>query len=184
MLALIESGRLDGVVRRYKQIHAFFLTISDHPVRCLGPRPFYSGPRYILENGAIKNAGKPNHTLDSLFAHSRAYAQLKEACYRRLLAERANNTHVAIIAKSVQELGIRYQAPCLILIWPDYMHIEPTLRDRGMRTLPLTGVMPDYASAPEKYTIKDDGHPNALANTRIAEALSEYVLNKMQAKGI
>ena len=58
------------------------------------------------------------------------------------------------------------------------------LRDRGVRTLSLTGVMPDYASAPEKYAVsKSDGHPNALANTRVAEALAAYILkHPLEAK--
>ena len=183
MLALIESGRLDACVQRYKKSYAFFLTIADHPRRCLGPGPFYQGPVYILENGAAKYAGRPKHILDSFFAHSLAYTHFKRAYHRRILAERAQNTHVAIIAKAMHEMDARYHAPFLTLIWPDYIHAEPMLREKGVRTLPLTGAMPDYASAPGKYVIRGDGHPNALAHTRIAEALSAYILQNVQARG-
>ena len=180
MLGLVESGRLDALTRRYKRIYAVYLTMSGHPIRCLGYTPFHMGPRYILENGTLKYAGKLSHTLDRLFAHSRTYAQVKSAYYQRLASERALNTHVAIIAKAIHELNARYHAHFLTVLWPDFISIEPILRDNGVRTLSLAGVMTDFASAPEKYVIKSDGHPNALANTRIAEALSEYILQNTQ----
>ena len=184
MLALIESGRLDTLVRRYKHIYASFLTITDHPVRCITNRPFQSGPHYILENGAIKYVGAFSHTVDRLFAHSQVYKQVKLPYYKRLQSDRACNTHVAIIVQAMRELKTRYNAHALTVIWPDFPHIAPMLRNNGVRTLLLTGVMPDYASVPEKYAVnKSDGHPNALANTRVAEALAEYFLKHPQAAG-
>jgi hypothetical protein len=185
MLALIESGRLDAIVRRYTQTYALFLTISDHVERTAGHRPFHVGPRYILENGVLTYAGMFTHAVDKLFAGSRVYEQIKPAYYRWLGYDRAFNTHVAIVTKSMHELAARYQAHALTVIYPDFLRIEPILRAQGVRTLSLAGVMPDYVSTPEKYVlkVKVDGHPNALAHTRIAEALSEYILKNAQAAG-
>jgi hypothetical protein len=76
----------------------------------------------------------------------------------------------------MREIAARYNAHFLTVIWPDFTRIEPMLSARNIRTLPLTDAMPDYASAREKYSIQGDAHPNALAHTRIAEALSEYIL--------
>jgi hypothetical protein len=176
MLGLVESGRLDALAGRYKQIYVFYLTSSWLPIRCLGYTPFHMGPRYILENGALKYAGKFSHTVDRLFAHSRTYAQVKSTYYHRFASERALKTHVAIIAKAMHELNARYHAHFAAIIWPDFTFAEPMLQAHGVRTLPLSHAMPDYASAPAKYTIKGDGHPNALANSRIALTLSEYIL--------
>ena len=181
MLGLVESGRLDALVRRYKQIYAVYLTMSDHPERSFGHRPFHRGPRYILENGAVKYAGMFTHTLDSLFAHSQIYAQLKPAYYQRFASERAFDIHAAVVIKSMHELAARYHAHALTVIYPDFTRIEPILRANGVRTLSLTDAMPDYISASEKYAIKYDGHPNALANARIAEALLEYILQHPHA---
>jgi hypothetical protein len=185
MLALIESGRLDALARRYSRIYAFFLTISDHVERTCGHRPFHEGPRYILENGAIKYAGMFTHTLDRFFARSQVYAQGRPAYFRWLAYDRAFNTHVAIVAKSMHELEARYNAHAITVIHPDITKIETVLQEKGVRTLPLTGVMPDYESAPEKYVLKAriDGHPNALAHARIAGALAEYILKHQQAAG-
>jgi hypothetical protein len=177
MLALVESGRLDALARRYKRIYASFLTIADHAVRCVGPRPFQPGPRYILENGTIKYAGKFSDTLDKVFAHSRTYERVKSAYYRRLTSDLAVNTHTAIIVKSMQELATRYHAHFVTVLWPDSAHIEAMLRKNGVSTLLLTDI------TDEKYKIESDGHPNALANTRIAEALSEYILKQAQTRG-
>ena len=174
MLALAESGRLDALGQRYKQIYALYLTIRGHELRCVGLSPWdQSGPRYILENGAIKHDGKfsGGATADALFPRFRAYEQIKQ----KLIAAFAMHTHVAIIAQSMRELAARYNAHALTVIWPDFTRIEPMLRDRGVRILPLADALPDYASERAKYAIKGDGHPNALANTRIAEALAAYI---------
>jgi hypothetical protein len=185
MLALVESGRLDALMRRYTRIYASYLTIRGHALRCIGLSPWdQSGPRYVLKNGALKHVGKFSETpeynmlyqADMIFAHSRAYSEIKEAYRRNRIPDYAVDSHVAIIAKAMHELDVRYNAHAFTVIWPDFLHIEPMLRDHGVRTLPLTDAMPDYASAREKYSIQGDGHPNALANTRIAEALTEYIL--------
>ena len=189
MLALIESGRLDALVRRYQQVYASYLTIGDHEFRHLRLRPTDApGPRYILENGALKYTGKlkdnRDHTKFLSFYNSRVYMHALWAYHRHLAPYSALDLHVAIIAKSMQELTARYHAHALTVIWPDFTRIEPMLRDHGVRTLPLTDVMPDYASAPHgKYRIEDDGHPNARAHTLIAEALSEYILKHPQIAG-
>jgi lysophospholipase L1-like esterase len=183
MLALVESGRLDALVQRYTQIYAFFLTMADHPLRCLGKRPFSREPRYILENGALTYAGSFSHTVDSLFAHSQLYEQLKLACLQWLMYDYGLATHIAIVAKSMHELQARYNAHALTVIYPDFTRIEPLLLGSGVRTLSLMPAMPDYASTSEKYTIKGDGHPNALANTRIAEALFDYIQKHPHPEG-
>ena len=192
MLALVESSRLDALVRRYKQVYALYLTIRGHAARCAGLSPWdQAGPRYVLENGVLKHVGRFNETLeynklhqtDTLFARSRFYAYVKETYRQQVIPEYALHTHVAIIAKSMREMEARYHAHALCVIWPNFTGIEPMLRENGVRTLSLTGIMPDYASAREKYLIKGDGHPNALANTRIAEALSEYIMQNTQTAG-
>ena len=182
MLALIESGRLDVLLRRYKRIYAFYLTIADHEMRCVGHWMIdvvLPGPRYILKNGALQYAGmlNENQERDKLFCGSQIIYRLMKEYHRHWAPYSALDIHAAIIAKSMQELTARYHAHALTVIWPDFTRIEPILRDHGVRILSLTGVMPDFTAAPHgKYTIEDDGHPNAWANTLIAEALSEYIL--------
>ena len=180
MLALIESGRLDALMQAYEHVYAFYLTIRGHELRSVGLSPWdQDGPRYVLENGRLKHVGRfsdgPVRLADKLLARSRAYSRVKLAYRER----RALDIHVAIIAESMRELEARHHAHALTLIWPNFTPIEPRLRESGVRTLALTGAMPDdFESAPEKYTIKYDGHPNALANKYVAEALAEYILNR------
>jgi lysophospholipase L1-like esterase len=176
MLALVESGRLDALAQRYSQIYAFFLTISDHPVRCINNRPFQSGPCYLLENGAVRKADKFDDTLDKLFLQSRAYARAKDAYARRPAYDGALDLHVAIIKQSARELNVLLHAPFCTLIWPNFARVEPMLQDHGIPTLSLAGAMPDFESAHEKYIIKGDGHPNALANELIAKTLADHIL--------
>jgi lysophospholipase L1-like esterase len=192
MLALVTSGRLDALMRRYEHVYAFYLIIPGHAVRCIGLSPWdQSGPRYILKNGALKHVGTFNETpeynklyqADKLFARSKVYAHIKEAHRTGRVPDYAMETLIAITAKSMQELAARYHAHALTIVWPKFASIEPLLRNSGIRTLPLTGAMPDYTSVPEKYAIPGDGHPNALANTRVAEALAEYILAHPQATG-
>jgi hypothetical protein len=186
MLALVTSGRLDGLMRRYKHIYASYLAIPGHAARCAGLSPWDQfGPRYILENGAPKYVGAFNETLehnklyqaDRLFSRSQLYEQVFKEAYRSWrIPDHALDALVAITATSMQELAARYHAHAITVLWPKFAYVEPILRNNGIRTLQLTGVMPDFASAPENYEIKGDGHPNALANTRVAEALAEYIL--------
>ena len=191
MLALVESGRLDGLVGRYTHIYAFYLTIRGHAVRCAGLSPWdQAGPRYVLQKGALKHVGSFSETrehntfylADSFFARSRLYAYIKETYRQQTIPEDALRTHVAIIAQAMHALEARYRAHALTGIWPNFTGVELLLREKGVRTLQLTGAMPDYASVSEKYSIQGDGHPNPLAHTRVAEALSAYILENTQAK--
>jgi len=182
MLALIESGRLDALVRRYKQIYAFYLTISSHPERCVGLMPWDPQPSYILENGALRHVSKAsdytlNRIANRIFVNSQLYRKILLPFRYRQMKDLALDTHVAIIAQSMHELEVRYHAHALTVIYPDFTAIEPMLRNNGVRTLSLTSVMPDFASRPpEKYHLKDDGHANAFTNMLIAGALAEYIL--------
>jgi len=185
MLALIESGRLDAIARRYTQIYAFYLTIADHETRCIGLWPNNgTGPRYILENGILKHAGRLNENREraKFFSSSFVYRQVTRAYYLHLAPYSALDTHAAIIAQSAHELDARYHAQFLAVIYPDFTRIEPMLRARGVHTLSLTGVMPDYLpDGKYRYRIKGDGHPNALTHTLIAGALAEYMLKNARA---
>jgi hypothetical protein len=194
MLALIESGRLDALMRRHQQIYAFYLTISGHELRCVGLSPWDpAGPRYILENDALKHVGKFNetpelsrlHLADKFFARSRVYQQIRATRLQKQMLAGALDTHVAIIAKSMHALAARGDARAVTIVWPGFERIEPMLRNKGVRTLPLEGVIPDFKSAREKYVIKGDGHPNALMNERIAEVLADHILKheREAAKG-
>ncbi|MCL2123400.1 MAG: hypothetical protein FWH34_04845 [Desulfovibrionaceae bacterium] len=190
MLALIESGRLDALMRRYKQTYAFYLTIPRHEKRCVGlESSSRHAPRYILENGALRRAGTLSDSKYRLFARSRVYNRIYDWVYAhetpeclQWIVSHPLETHTAIIAQSMHELAARYRTHFLAVIWPDYTRVEPMLRDTGVSTLSLTDAMPDYMY--EKYTIKGDGHPNALAATRVAEALSEYILQHPLATGV
>jgi hypothetical protein len=192
MLALIESGRLDALSQRYKQIYTIYLTIAHHEIRCLDLWEFIvirsniHPPRYIFENGAIKLAGKYERTeFTKLLSYSRLIGRLRRAYHRHdyiafHAPHSALDTHVAIITKSMQELHARYNAHALTVIYPDFTRIEPILQAHGIRTLSLADAMPDYVRG-GNYEIRDDGHPTASTHTRIASALSEYILNHQQA---
>jgi hypothetical protein len=184
MLALVESGRLDALARRYTRIYALYLTTAVHEMRCVGVWPWnYPGPRYILENGALRHAGTLNERpeLTRFLSRSQVYVRVKRAYHRHLAPYSALDTHVAIIAQAMRELHTRYNAHFVTAVWPDFTQVEAMLQSHGVGILPLSGAMPEYS--PEKYTIKGDGHPNALANTRVAEALANYLLRHTQAAG-
>ena len=194
MLALIESGRLDELMRRYKQIYAFYLTIPRHEKRCVGLESASRfAPRYILENSALRRAGTLDDSEYRLLAHSKVYHRIynwvlyqhEKPTYLERLVSDALATHIAIITKSMHELTARYNAhPLTVVIWPNTPRVEPMLLDKGVHTLPLAGVMPEYAPQPiGQYELKGDGHPNALAHERIAETLADYILKDARATG-
>jgi hypothetical protein len=188
MLALIESGRLDALVGRYKHNYAVFMTIPDHVLRSAGLVSWdRAGPRYILDNSVLKHVGAFDKTQkynklylpEKIFGYSRTYNALKRSYLAR--TGYALDTHIAIIVKSMQEMKDRYRTQAFIaLLWPGFSYIEQTLQVNGASVIQLENVMPDYASSPDKYFIKYDAHPNAFANKLIAETLFEFIRNNSQ----
>ena len=84
MLALIESGRLDDIFKRYEKVYVFYLTLDDHIRRCGGYAPWDTdGPRYILQDGVATYTGSFAQSrswlrrgLDKIFEHSNLYTAL------------------------------------------------------------------------------------------------------------
>lgn len=181
-LAMLESGRLDALLAPYKHVRAFFLSLDDHVRRCGGFAPWdRHGPRYTLENDRVARRGNFQDDV-SAFRRLADAAFGKSQIYGRLVmnpspAQRARleDLHVAMLARIRDLLREKYDASFAVMIWVQGKQFKEPLRAAGLSLLDLDPYFPDFAADPSRYAIPGDGHPNALANAVMAQAVEEYL---------
>lgn len=188
MLAMLESGRLDPLLQRYKHRYAFFLTIADHRNRCAGRSTWIkNGPRYTLEQGKAVYDGDFSDSFsvprlcDTLFLHSALYPKLRPLFYLFASSEQDMALHAAIVAQSAAQLHAR-NTDFAVIAWPDMTRFIDSLQARSLKVLPLSPRIPDWAPESHKQYRVDGFHPNSLGHAIIAEEAFKHI-EKQQAAG-
>lgn len=185
LLALIESGRLEPIFKRYKHIYAFFLTISDHPRRCIGFAPWARrGPRYIVDGERVVYVGDLAETkrfhgvVDDVLRYSAFYQAIRfnPVFYN---AQQALALHTALIAEAAKKLKAR-NISLTAIIWPDFPEIIEKLEAHSLSILNLAPAMPDWdkGDAGPPYVIPYDGHPGPLGHEIVARELFRHFTSK------
>ena len=183
MLDLLESGRLDEIAARHKQMRVIFTTFADHALRSAGYTSREArAPWYELENGQVVRKGRFGEQ-GSVFDRQVYRFFKRSQLYRSLMMPKADRLqpymelYVALIKKSDQVLRRRYGSSLTVALWPDNDECRRILDREGLELLDLGPYFPDYRQNPEKYKILHDGHPNALAAAITAEAFYERLKN-------
>jgi len=179
MLAEIESGRLDPMLRDYKKAHFYFLTIESHVERCGGLMLWdRDSRRYVLDHGEVVDTGTfrehlslPRRLAEWVFRKSFVFELLFN---RPTKAERQHMTelHLAILEKCNKLLLEKYGQPLVVLLWPGAESFKEPLNRAGVATVELAPLLPGYRDASNPYRIPHDGHPNARAANIIAETIA------------
>jgi hypothetical protein len=185
MLAQIENGYLDDIAQRYKRIIAFFLTIDGHELRCSGHSLWdQDGPWYAFENGTATYKGKFADMPDPPAGNGIRFLR-NCLIYRALRApkkynlDELQNLHCGILAEAEHQLQQKYDASLTVILWPD-APFKDLLKQRKVPVIDLASALPDYNEKISDYTITHDGHPNAHGALKTAEAIKDYILQKIQ----
>lgn len=170
MERLIKSEKFESLLEGKKVSFAVYSAIPSHVGRDYHKNileaPFLSKYFFLSMDKSLifKNIYKPESNLRRI----REYAQ-----------------RVSRIKKHLQR---EYHAPLIVLFWdnrgraPDQKpeahasSIRKALGEHGVNVIAVEEkIFFQYQEPPQNYHIKNEGHPNALANRRIAEFLIERI---------
>ena len=178
MLAQIQNGYVDDIVKKYEKTLFFFLTIEGHAMRAAGYATWdRHGPWYELENGKVVHKGrfpdkrknlKPIH---KFFRKSMLYRKVTSP--RKASQQVQDDLHIAIVTEADKELREKSGTGLTVLAWPEATY-GPALEKNGIEVLDLTPAFPGGKFSSD-LQIPHDGHPNAKAMDMVTRFLVPYV---------
>lgn len=202
-LALILSGEVERVLsdKKCESINALYESLIDHIRRANGLAWWEQGnkniPKFKIINNQVvwinanKNLKEKNliHEL-SLTKYGRKSYLLKMLDMQTYnFKQEYNELYFAILSTMENELKARLNASFTLFLWDtsnlskdlekrEFEAILKWLKNGQMQYFLMSQVADDYKDNRLKYGIhKDDLHPNALANEKIAEFLATKIKN-------
>ncbi len=196
VLRLIGSDRLGSQLGTGRRLF-IYPVIEEHVRRIEGRSPldWMGSPRYVLDGGQARLAGRFHPGLDGVLLGMVTRSAIVAALHNQSMLEPTGGSPElfgAMVQQARDEAARRYGARFVVLLWD-----EPILRDRdqhnparaqrraamvetiaaelkrrGVEVLRVSQLIPDYPARMPAYIIGGSGHPSALANRRIAEALA------------
>ena len=185
MLSLLEEGMIEtpSAPRRI----ALFLAI-EHQIRRNAGLLYQPSVRYALRgDGSLERDG---FTTDSPYTalffltkyfngsqFARHLSGLMIEYIVKMHHDEFVKTYLVIIEKSARLLREKYETSLTVLLWPDVEYLEADLQQRGIATLRVRTMFPDWdATKGENYFIdsKCEAHPNSKATSELAEGLAAY----------
>ena len=176
MLAAIESGRLDAVLRRYATVHSRLLPDDRIPggtqrrLCALGPgQPALRHRKRSRSSIPVPSASisRPRWQLaERVFGKS--HRLWPAAATARARSERERITRLASghpRRKATVCCGSATVGPLVVLLWPGTEHFEAAPAPGwGGHRRPWRPLFPGYRDKSDPYRIKNDGHPNATGD--------------------
>lgn len=185
MLAMVENGYLDEIVKRHEKVVVYYTAIGGHDMRAVYEAVFTRGPRYELENGVAVLKGNMNErsqwreTLYKYLGSSQLFHDLlqREPPDPKAALER----YSAMVSKADGIVRDQYHLPFTVILWPDAPASEARFKEeltaRGVRCLDLAEALPQLLKKRQEYTLhKYDHHPNAAATALVAPLLVKDIL--------
>lgn len=181
-LALLQSGMLDDIFRKYQKVYVFFLAIAHHDMRAAGLTSWDTqGPRYVLRDGKVTREGNFHNWPGREGLVGRSMDALNTSyIYRELIARpRARHLHHAILHEAQQYIRSHYPASdYTVLVYPDAQKHVPALQGVGItQVVDTTPFFPLPLKDPS-YIIEGEGHPSAEAYRVLAEGIAKRILNQ------
>lgn len=180
MLAALQHGLVDEAIDCMPS-HVVYQAGAFHVSRAAGLSSWENGgPRFErTEDDRVEYRGRWNEDRfqypDWLVAASRDSHLLAKLLTLHRPPNAADTArYIAIVETTRQEIEQRYAGADLIIVYWDAPDdpIPADLESRGFRVLRVSEILTDRQEAPDKYRLHPlDGHPNALAMSRIARAL-------------
>jgi hypothetical protein len=176
-LAGLQSGRFQRAIT-CTPTDAFYLMIPTHIARAAGGSPWDShGPLFLL--GAD---GRP--VRHGNFDTDMGFGWRQLVGLNRLTDGEEADLTAALLAEGARELGARYPGIRFrVILWNTDGEFPLEVLERAMRGMVRGGVevhsmekvIPHFAESWPQYVIPLEGHPNPLADERIAD----FILRSM-----
>jgi hypothetical protein len=193
MLAALQSGRIERALD-CTPTHAVYESLYDHVARVAGHgRWDPHGPRFVLgADGRVVRAGN----FDDRPTFLRAWPRLGKSQILSALSERFEpaqgdfDLFAEVVEASRDRLVARY--PHLdfhVLLWDKRWKQDPEywngLLRRGLQVHFVSEILPGLRDAPERYVVSpEDGHPNRVANERLAAFVAREILGQPTAGAV
>jgi hypothetical protein len=181
MLAMLENGRLDAVVRD-RDVIAIYLFIDAHVSRAVGsmvvtttwgtdlPHYVLAGENEIALRGSFRSGRSATNWFYALATRYRTFSHLGYDLPPR------RESHFELTARIVEQSAAQLQARAASSRFYVVLHPHVLTRDEfvphfegsNVRVLDYVGL---YGRKDENYMIANDGHPTPLAYRTIAAAL-------------
>ncbi len=175
-------------LKKYDNIIAYYLALATHGERAAGLSPWdQDGPRYLIDDNKVIRDGtfkkqypynypKVHEALSKSFLYQRYYNHLRRLLIPNGITYKRNKLLNALITEAITEFKRQYPNSTFnILAWENKDVKALTNLPKDVEISQVTTWLPDYDTKPELYKIKYDGHPNALANSIMAEKLAALV---------
>jgi hypothetical protein len=190
MLRILETGLIDETISDKKISIAICEILTNHVERSAGKYPYIiwdvNGPKYVLNhNGEPEYVGRFGdnirfqivHILNSIFAKSYLLEQtnIRTDLFYKKREPKDISLFISIIKKSKELFEQKYNGHFIVLLWKlpgdeDYATILSKLQESHIDVVTTDEIFQGENLA-EKYLIKNDDHPNKLANRKLAEFL-------------
>ena len=184
MLANIENRVAKDIQGCKNEKIAIYDFATFHIARAAGYASWdQNGPKYEIIDGSLKKVGTfTNTNLPRILV--KIEDKLKKSyIYKRLLYERKTSHYdfmrtIEIIKKS-NELLLKDGVIMYVFVWDndiksfqnDYYYCIDEMKKNNIKTFFLHDAILDYGEKENTYTFHKDGHPNGLANEKIAKYL-------------
>lgn len=203
MLSAIEHGRIQQIVKDAPR-YIIYQAIIDHAYRVNGLRNWTRyDPKYVLNDasqpilsGQMGEPSPSSHQQKSDLAQKLQWYLDKIYIYKLLsnrpirLTDGNINLFVAIVKKSQRLLKQAYpEASFHIILWDEDPGKSPQkeidaivyqFRQEGFQLHFISDILPESAENLSQYIAF--GHPNAMANKRIAEYVVTHIVNENSEK--
>jgi hypothetical protein len=204
MLRMLQTGFLDTVNMKKKPVAAIYLAITDHIARSACKYNYFiwdiNGPRYELNSSdKLEYAGKFNDGLISKIKFwifrklAKSYLISNSNWIKNLLgwniSQKDEDRYIHIIMQSKETFTKRYGGRFYVILWgyniwyentEMYKYILSTLKKDGIYVIESKDIFAnDNLKDKDIYLIKHDGHPNKLANEKIAKYMINYIDNDL-----
>ncbi len=188
-LASLESGRVNEVVGGRAVKWAVYSTLPDHIFRTVGRYDFNLGtPRYVIRNGILERDGMypPNTIIKKILGKSRVYRVITRADVYTPATDDDIDRYIKVVLAIRAKVRSTYGIDLTVLLWgenamasdPNYPRIVAAFKQNKVTVISVERDIFGSHYGTENYTIRGDGHPNALANHVIAAYINTHLVNQ------
>ena len=193
-LAILEHGLEKRGASDHSHYFGIYSLITDHVLRGTYSAYNTNSPRYRFdENGNLNYEGlfsKTAHRFNNYLFKSNLVKALNPLVEKPM--QKDVDLMIAMLEQSAKIFEKRYQGEFYCLLWETayeahegiYEKIREGLNQKGLKYIEINDILTDFSTDPLQYIIPNDGHPNALANQKIAAYLAEFLANTHQTDSV
>lgn len=169
---ILQSDVLESFLKNNTKIKYFvYSMIGDHIYRNFRISFKSSNDNYIMENGFFKRVPQPFGIFKIIFAKSFIFYKI----FLNGIEERNIKYYEEYMVNAFVKLNDiiqkKYKSKLIILIWPN---ADKNFYEKLKKNKIDCILLPAYLEN-NNFKIKNDGHPNAQANKKIADILIKHI---------